>query len=91
MSFRALAAIPVELLVFVALSLVLPRRLGRLLAALCGVTLAATFLVTLLDLAFFEAFDRPFDLISDPGYVELGARPAGVRARRPRTRPRSWP
>ncbi len=71
-SARALAAIPVELLVFVALSLVLPRRWGRLLAVACGVTLATTFVITLLDLAFFEAFDRPFDLISDPSYVGSG-------------------
>ncbi len=71
-SFRALAAIPVEPLVFVALAMVLPRRWGRLLAVLCGVTLATTFVVTLLDLAFFAAFDRPFDLLSDPGYAGSG-------------------
>jgi phosphatidylglycerophosphate synthase len=72
LSLRALAAIPVELLVFVALAMVLPRRWGRLVAVLCGVTLATTFVVTLLDLAFFAAFDRPFDLLSDPFYAVSG-------------------
>ncbi len=72
LSLRALAAIPVELLVFVVLAMLLPRRWGRLVAVLCGVTLATTFVITLLDLAFFAAFDRPFDLLSDPGYAVSG-------------------
>ena len=71
----------------------LPRRWGRLVAVACGTVLATTFLVSLLDLAFFEAFDRPFDLLSDPGYAgsgldllesELGRARAGCGAGRAR-------
>jgi phosphatidylglycerophosphate synthase len=65
-------AIPVELLVFVTLAIVLPAVLGRLLALVGGLLLAAGVLLAVLDLGFYEAFDRPFDLLSDPSYASSG-------------------
>jgi phosphatidylglycerophosphate synthase len=72
LSAAALAAIPVELLVFLALSLVLPRVWGRAVAVAGGLLLALTLVVAALDLGFYEAFDRPFDPLSDPGYTRSG-------------------
>jgi phosphatidylglycerophosphate synthase len=72
LSPSALLGIPLELLVFVALIAALPSRAGRVVAALGGVLLTATVLLTGLDLGFYDAFDRPFDLLSDPGYVGSG-------------------
>jgi phosphatidylglycerophosphate synthase len=71
-SAAALAAIPVELLVFLALSLVLPKMWGRVVAVAGGLLLALTIVVAALDLGFYEAFDRPFDPLSDPGYTASG-------------------
>jgi phosphatidylglycerophosphate synthase len=68
----ALLAIPLELLVFVALAVVLPARWGRLTALVGGVLLTATVVLTGLDLGFYEAFDRPFNPLSDPGYAGSG-------------------
>jgi phosphatidylglycerophosphate synthase len=61
--------IPVEGLVVAALALILPFRPRRLMAAVVGVLLALVTLLKLLDMGFFVAFDRPFDLVSDRGYV----------------------
>ena len=72
LSLTALLGIPLELLVFVALAVVLPRRWGRLAAVLGGVLLTVAVLLTVLDLGFYEAFDRPFNLLSDPGYAGSG-------------------
>ncbi len=72
LSPSALLAIPLELLVFLALAVVLPVRWGRLTAVLSGVLLTATVVLTGLDLGFYEAFDRPFNPLSDPGYVGSG-------------------
>jgi phosphatidylglycerophosphate synthase len=68
----ALVAIPLELVVFLALARVLPTAWGRLLAVAGGLLLAATAMVTVLDLGFYEGLDRPFDLLTDPGYVGSG-------------------
>ena len=42
------------------------------LAVVAGVLLTATLVLTALDLGFYEAFDRPFNPLSDPGYVGSG-------------------
>ncbi len=68
----ALLAIPVELLVFLLLVLVLPAAWGRVLAIVGGVLLAAAVVVTVLDLGFYEGFDRPFNPLTDPGYAGSG-------------------
>ncbi len=68
----ALLGIPVELLVFSVLVLVLPPVWGRVLAVVGGVLLAAAVIVAVLDLGFYEAFDRPFNPLTDPGYLGSG-------------------
>lgn len=72
LSWGALLGIPLELLVFVALAVALPSRPGRVLAVGGGVLLTATVLLTGLDLGFYEAFDRPFNPLTDPGYLGSG-------------------
>jgi phosphatidylglycerophosphate synthase len=72
LSPAAVLAIPVELLLFVALALVLPARWGRLTAVVGGLLLTATVVLSVLDLGFYEAFDRPFNPLSDPRYVGSG-------------------
>jgi hypothetical protein len=72
LSTTALLGIPLELLLFLALALVLPNRWGRVMGIAGGVLLTVTFLLTALDLGFYEAFDRPFNPLSDPGYVGSG-------------------
>ncbi len=69
---RTLLGIPLELLLFVALAVVLPPVWGRLLGVLGGVALTATVVLNGLDLGFYEAFDRPFNPLTDPGYVGSG-------------------
>ena len=64
--------IPVELLVFLALALLLPTGWGRVVAAVAGVLLATAVVVSVLDLGFYEAFDRPFNPMTDPGYLGSG-------------------
>jgi phosphatidylglycerophosphate synthase len=72
LSLTALLGIPLELLVFVALALVLPTAWGRVLGVVGGVALMATLVLSGLDLGFYEAFDRPFNPLTDPGYVGSG-------------------
>jgi phosphatidylglycerophosphate synthase len=68
----ALLGIPVELLLFVALAVVLPPLWGRVVGVVAGVALLVTLLLSGLDLGFYEAFDRPFNPLTDPGYVGSG-------------------
>ena len=72
LSAKTLLAIPVELLVFAALAIALPTRWGRPVATVAGILLTATVLLTGLDLGFYEAFDRPFNPLTDPGYLGSG-------------------
>jgi phosphatidylglycerophosphate synthase len=72
LSLTTLLGIPLELLVFVALAVVLPPVWGRVVGVLGGVTLMATVVLSGLDLGFYEAFDRPFNPLTDPGYVGSG-------------------
>ena len=67
-----LLGIPVELLVFLGLALVLPSVWGRVVAALAGVMLALVVVGSVLNLGFYEAFDRPFNPLTDPGYLGSG-------------------
>ncbi|HET8666267.1 MAG TPA: CDP-alcohol phosphatidyltransferase family protein [Nocardioides sp.] len=71
-SVTALLGIPVELLLFVALAVVLPPLWGRIVGVIGGVALMVTLVLSGLDLGFYEAFDRPFNLLTDPGYVGSG-------------------
>ena len=72
LSVRAVLGIPLELLVFVALAVALPPVWGRVLGVVAGVTLTVTVVLTGLDLGFYEAFDRPFNPLTDPSYVGSG-------------------
>jgi hypothetical protein len=65
----AFLRIPVEGLVVAVLALVLPLWGRRVMAAVVGLLLALLTVVKLLDMGFFVAFDRPFDLSSDRGYL----------------------
>jgi phosphatidylglycerophosphate synthase len=67
-----LVGIPVELLVFLALALVLPSAWGRFVAAVSGVLLAVLVVVTVLNLGFEAGLDRPFNPMTDPGYLGSG-------------------
>ena len=66
---EAFVRIPLEGLVAVALALVLPPLLRRLLAVLAGLVLALLVLVKLLDMGFFMALGRPFDPVIDWRYL----------------------
>ncbi|HYO40652.1 MAG TPA: CDP-alcohol phosphatidyltransferase family protein [Nocardioidaceae bacterium] len=65
----AFLRIPVEGLVLVGLALALPDRARRVMAVPVGLVLFAVTLLKLLDMGFFAAFDRPFDLANDRGYL----------------------
>ncbi|SCE98595.1 sulfatase [Micromonospora mirobrigensis] len=57
--------IPAEALLTAALLLALPWRAGRVVAASAGAALGLLAVLKLLDMGFFEARDRPFDLMQD--------------------------
>lgn len=64
--------LPVEAIVYLAVVLALPRRLGgarRVLAVLAGVVLGLTAVFRVLDVGFLEALNRPFDPLIDWRYV----------------------
>jgi phosphatidylglycerophosphate synthase len=68
----AFARVPLEGLVLVALALVLPATSRRILAGLVGPALALVVILKILDIAFFTAFARPFDLLGDAGNAGFG-------------------
>ena len=64
--------IPVEALLLAGLALVLPVWPRRAVATVVGLLLAALTLVKILDMGFFAAFDRPFNVVTDRGYLGDG-------------------
>ncbi len=68
----ALLRIPVEGLLLVAAVLVLPRRPATIASLIAGALLGILTVVKVLDLGFRAALDRPFDLVSDWGYLGPG-------------------
>ena len=68
----AFVRLPLEGLVVVALALVLPASTRRLLACVVGPVLGLLVIVKILDMGFFEAFDRPFDPVADGSYTGIG-------------------
>lgn len=68
----AFLRIPVEGLVAVALLLVLPARVRRPVAVALGLTLGLLTVLKLLDMGFFVARDRPFDVLLDWGLFDDG-------------------
>jgi phosphatidylglycerophosphate synthase len=64
----AFLRLPVEGLVVLALALVLPPAARRILAAVVGGILGLLTILKLFDMGFFEAFDRPFNPVTDWTY-----------------------
>ena len=67
----AFARLPLELLI-VGVAAVLPATPRRVLAVVVGAVLGLLVLVKVLNIGFFTAFDRPFDLVDDVGYAGIG-------------------
>jgi hypothetical protein len=65
LTLRGLVRIPVEGLVGVALVLVLPARVRRVVAVLVGVILGLLTVLKIVDMGFYEVLDRPFDPVLD--------------------------
>jgi phosphatidylglycerophosphate synthase len=65
--------IPVEGLAVAGLALVLPSRARRVMAAVVGLLLGLLTLMKILDMGFFATLDRPFNLVTDRGYVRSAA------------------
>ena len=65
----AFLRLPVEALLLAAAALLLPARPKAVLAWLAGGLLGVVLALRLLDLAFREALDRPFDVVRDWGYA----------------------
>ena len=72
LNLGAFARLPVELLVVVAVAALLPATPRRVLAVVAGVVLSVLVVVKVLDIGFFTAFDRPFSLLDDSGYLGIG-------------------
>jgi phosphatidylglycerophosphate synthase len=68
----AFVRLPLEGLVVIALALVLPATTRRLLACVVGPVLGLLVIVKILDMGFFEAFDRPFNPVADGSYTGIG-------------------
>jgi len=69
----ALLRIPLEGLVLIAVALALPPKPRRLLAWVLGPLLALVVLLKILNIGFFAAFDRPFDIYQDVSYAGIGS------------------
>jgi hypothetical protein len=69
----ALVRVPLEGLVLIALAAVVPATARRVLVGIAGPLLALLFLLKLLNIGFFAAFDRPFDPYQDASYAGIGS------------------
>jgi CDP-alcohol phosphatidyltransferase len=65
----ALLRLPIEGLLFLALAAVVGPRTRRCLVWVLGPLLGLVFIVKLLNIGFFAAFDRPFDPYQDLKYI----------------------
>ena len=68
----ALVRLPVEAIVYLAIVLALPPRFSRtrrVLAVVAGVVLGLTAVLTVLDIGFIAALNRPFDALIDWRYA----------------------
>ena len=61
----AFVRIPIEGLVIVALSVILPPRARRILAIVVGLALGLLTVVKILNIGFFAELDRPFNPVTD--------------------------
>ena len=72
MTFGAFVKLPLEGLVVIAVALLLPARIRRVVAWIAGPLLGVLVLVKVLDFGFFTAFDRPFNPVDDGSYTSIG-------------------
>jgi phosphatidylglycerophosphate synthase len=72
LTVAAFLRVPIEGLVLIALAAVVPTIPRRILAGVLGPALALLVILKILDIAFFSAFARPFDLIGDAGDAGIG-------------------
>ena len=68
----AFLRLPLEGLVLIALAVVLPAPIRRVLAGVVGLALGPLVILKILDIGFLTTFDRPFDLIGDSGNAGVG-------------------
>jgi phosphatidylglycerophosphate synthase len=69
LKLNALLRLPIEGFVFIALAAVVGPRSRRWLVWVLGPLLGLVFIVKLLNIGFFAAFDKPFDPYQDLKYV----------------------
>jgi phosphatidylglycerophosphate synthase len=68
----AFVRLPLEGVALIALALVLPATPRRVLVGIVGPLLGLLVIVRILDMGFFETFDRPFDPIADGSSTGIG-------------------
>jgi phosphatidylglycerophosphate synthase len=69
LKLNALLRLPIEGFAFIALAVVVGPRARRWLVWVLGPLLGLVFIVKLLNIGFFAAFDKPFDPYQDLKYV----------------------
>jgi CDP-alcohol phosphatidyltransferase len=69
LKLNALLRLPIEGFVFIALTAVVGPRTRRWLVWVLGPLLGLVFIVKLLNIGFFAAFDKPFDPYEDLKYI----------------------
>jgi hypothetical protein len=69
LKLNALLRLPIEGFIFIALAAVVGPRTRRWLVWVLGPLLGLVFIVKLLNIGFFAAFDKPFDPYQDLKYV----------------------
>jgi phosphatidylglycerophosphate synthase len=72
LTLGAFVRVPIEGVVVIALALIVPAGTRRLVACVVGPVLGLLVIVKILDMGFFEAFDRPFDPVADGSYTGIG-------------------
>ncbi|HSO98624.1 MAG TPA: CDP-alcohol phosphatidyltransferase family protein [Solirubrobacteraceae bacterium] len=72
LTITAFLRLPVEGLVLIVLAVVLPATARRVVAGFVGPALGLLVILKILDISFFAAFARPFDLVGDAGNAGIG-------------------
>src|SRR4051794_13604124 len=73
LELKGFLRLPVEGLILIAAAATLPAKARRVLVWVAGPLLALVVLLKILNLAFFAAFDRPFDPYQDISYAGIGS------------------
>src|SRR4029077_10885107 len=68
----AFLRLPLEGFVLLVVALALPPRGRRVMAWVLGPVLALVVLLKVLNIGFFAAFNRPFDIYQDVSYAGIG-------------------